>query len=48
MIVGKAKSNTIKVLVSQSLIDSVNYLLREYNEMKEEITNPETSVEYII
>ena len=26
----------------------VFYVLREYNEMKKEIRNPETSVEYII
>ena len=30
------------------LSDSVNNVLREYNEMKEEIKNPETSVEYTI
>ena len=28
------------------LSDSVNNVLKEYNEMKEEIKNPETSVEY--
>ena len=30
------------------LSDSVNNVLKEYNEMKEEIKNPETSVEYAI
>ena len=30
------------------LSDSVNNVLKEYNEMKEEIKNPETSVEYTI
>ena len=48
---------TIKVIRFKALIDSyishdeflsVNNLLREYNEMKEEIKNPETSMEYII
>ena len=42
----------MQVLISKSLIDSyichdefilVNNLLREYNEMKEEIKNPKTS-----
>ena len=30
------------------LSDLVNNVLRKYNEMKEEIKNPETSVEYTI
>ena len=50
----KDKLNTIEVLISQSLIDSyishdefvsVNNVLKEYNEMKEEI---KSSVQYII
>ena len=54
---GKDKLNTIEVLISKALIDSyishdefvsVNNVLREYYEMKEEIKNPETSFEYII
>ena len=54
---GKDKLNTIEVLISKALIDSyishdelvsVNNVLGEYSEMKEEIKNPETSVEHII
>ena len=54
---GKDKLNTIEVLISKALINSyishdefasVNNVLREYNEMKKEIKNPETSVEYTI
>ena len=54
---GKTKSDTIEVLFSKTLIVSyishdefvsVNNVLIEYNEMKEEIKNLETSVEYII
>ena len=54
---GKDKLNTIEVLISKALIDSyithdqfvsVNNVLREYNEMKNETKNPETFVEYII
>ena len=57
MLLGKDKLNSIKVLISKSLIDSyitdeeffsVNNVLRQYYEMKEEIKNPETSVEYTI
>ena len=49
--------DTIKVLISKALINlyishdqfvSVNNMLREYYEMKEEIKNTETSVEYTI
>ena len=49
--------DTIKVVISKALINSyishdqfvsVNNMLREYYEMKEEIKNPETSVEYTI
>ena len=57
MLLGKDKLNTIEVLISKTLIDSyishdefvsVNDVLREYNEIKKEIKNPETFVEYII
>ena len=57
MLLGKAKLDAIEYLVSKSLIDSfisqedflsVNKLLREYNEMGEEIKNPENFVTYII
>ena len=57
VLLGKDNLNTIEVLISKALIDSyirhdefvsVNNLLREYYEMKEETKNPETSVEYII
>ena len=57
MLLGKDKLNTIKALISETLIHScisneefisVNKVLREYYEMKEEIENPETSVEYTI
>ena len=57
MLLGKDKLNSIKVLISKALIDSyitddkffsVNNVLRKYYEMKEEIKNPETSVEYTI
>ena len=53
----KDKLNSIEVLISKALINSyvshdefvsVNNVLREYYEMKEEIKNPETSFEYII
>ena len=53
----KDKLNTIEVLISKALIDSyishdefvsVNNVLKEYNKMKEEIKNPETSVECTI
>ena len=51
----KSKLNTIKVLISKALLDSyfnhdefvsINNVLREYNEMIEEIKNTEKSVEY--
>ena len=54
---GKDKLNTIEVIISKSLIDpyfshdefvSVNNVLREYNEIKEEIKNLEISVIYYI
>ena len=57
VLLGKSKLSTIEVLISKSLIDSyishdefvsLNNVLREHYEMKEEIKNPETSVKYII
>ena len=57
VLLGKAKSNIIKVLISKTLINSyishdkfvwVNNVLREYSEMKKEIKNPENAVEYTI
>ena len=57
VLLGTDKLNTIEVLSSKALFGSyishdefvsVNNVLREYYEMKEEIKNPETSVEYII
>ena len=57
MLLEKDKSNTIEVLISKSLIDSyishgefasVNDVLKENNEIKKEIINPKTSVEYAI
>ena len=53
---GNVKLNTIEVLISKSWIDSyishdefvsVNNVLREYNEIKQEIKHPETFVELI-
>ena len=53
----KNNLNTFKVLISQALSDSyisngefmlVNYVLREYHEMKEEIKNPKSIVKYTI
>ena len=50
MLLAKTKLNTVKVLISKALIISyinqdefilVNNMLREYNEVKEEIKNPE-------
>ena len=57
MLSEKDMLKTIKVLIFKVLIDlyisqdefvSVNNVLWEYNEMKEEIKHPETSVEYFI
>ena len=54
VLLGKTKLDTMEVLISRSLINSyishdefvsVNNVLREYNEMKEETKNPETSLE---
>ena len=53
----KDKLNTTAVLISKALINSfinhdkfvsVNNVLREYNELKKEIKNPQTSVKYSI
>ena len=53
----ETKLNTIDILNSKVLIDlyinydeflSVNNVLREYNEVKEEIKNPENAREYTI
>ena len=53
MLLGKTRLNTIEVLIPKTLIDSyisygkfvsLNNVLGEYNEMKEEIKNTETSV----
>ena len=50
MLLEKAMLNTLEVLIVKALIDSyishdeffsVNNVLREYNEIKEEIKNPE-------
>ena len=55
MLLGKAKSATIAVPIFKALMDSyishdqfvlVNDILREYNEMKEEIKNLQNAVEY--
>ena len=52
-LLGDAKLDTIKVLISKALIDaqfshdeffSVNNVLREYDEMKEEIKNPKIKI----
>ena len=53
----KTKLRAIEILISKALIDSyishdefvlVNKVLREYNKMKEEIKNPDTSMKYDI
>ena len=55
VLIQKDKLSTIEVLISKVLIDTytsriclVNNVLKEYNEIKEEIQNPKTSVEYTI
>ena len=57
MLLGKDKLNTIEVLIFKTLIDSyisraefvsVNNVLREYYEKKQERKISETSVEYAI
>ena len=54
MLLGKDKLNTIEILISKALIDScinhdefvlLNNVLREYNEMKNEIKSLQNSVE---
>ena len=56
-LLAKANSNTVKVLISKVLtnsyishyeIVSVNNVLREYHEVKQEIKNFENVVEYAI
>ena len=55
VLLGKDKLNTNEVLISKSLIDSyishdefvsVKNVVREFNDMKKEIKNPETYMEY--
>ena len=57
VLLGKDKVNSMEVLISKTLIDSyishdefvsISNVLKEYCEMKKEIKNPETSVEYTI
>ena len=57
VLLGEYQLNTIKVLISEALTDlyishdefvSVNNMLTENHETKEEIKNPEPSVEYTI
>ena len=57
VLLAKTKLNTIEVLISKVLIASyinhhefvsVNNVLREYNEVKEEIKNPKNTVKYTI
>ena len=57
VLLGKDKLNTVEVLISTALINSyishdefvlANNVLREYNKIKKEIKNPETSVKYTI
>ena len=57
MLLGKTNLITIEVIFSKALIDScisheefvsVTNVLREYNEIKEEIKDSETSLEYTI
>ena len=57
VLLGKAKLDTIRILISKALINSyishdefvlVNNVLREYNDIKEEIKNAQNAEEYII
>ena len=57
VLLAKTKLNTIEVLISKVSIASyinhhefvsVNNVLREYNEVKEEIKNPKNTVKYTI
>ena len=54
VLLGKDQLNIMEALISKALVDSyishdefvsINYVLREYNELKKEIKNPKTSVE---
>ena len=54
MLLGKAKLDAIEALISKNLIDSfisheeflsVNNILREHNEMKKTIRNPQMGVQ---
>ena len=57
-LLAKTKLNTVKVLISNGLLInsninhdkfvSMNNVIREYNEMKEEIKNHENTVEYTV
>ena len=53
----KSLLDTIETLISKALINSyvsydefvlINNVLREYNQKKKELKNPETSVEYVM
>ena len=57
MLLGKTKLDTIEVSISSSLIElfisldksvSVNYVLREYSEMKQEIKKSVEQATYIL
>ena len=57
VLLAKTKSNTIEVLISKAWIDSyinhnefdsVNKIIREYNEMEEKIKSFKNAVEYYI
>ena len=57
MLIVKTRLNSTEVLISKALIDSYinhdkfvspNKVLRKYNEMKEEIKNPENAVKHNI
>ena len=57
MLLGKTKLDTIEVSISNSLIElfisldksvSVNYVLREYSEMKQEIKKSGEQATYIL
>ena len=57
MLLGKVRLDTIEFLITKALINwcighhkfvSVNNVLREYNELKEEIKNSQNALEYII
>ena len=57
VLLAKIKLSTIEILISKVLINLyinhgefvlVNNVLREYNEMKEEIKNPENAMEYTL